>query len=87
VRWTGIWLALVVGCLGCTEQDRAKSFGGTMTVELQPGRKLVNVTWKETDLWYLTRAMRNDEAPETYEFQESSGMGVMEGKVIIKERR
>lgn len=85
MRWIGF--ALLVGCLGCTEHDLAKNFGGTMTVELKPGLKLVNVTWKESELWYLTRAMRADEAPESYEFQESTGMGMMEGKVIIKERR
>jgi len=87
MRWSAVVVSIGMLCGGCTEHDRAKSFGGTLTVDLQPGRKLVNVTWKETELWYLTRTMRSDENPETYEFQESSGFGVMEGKVIVKERR
>ena len=50
--------ALALVMVSCTDQQRAKSFGGTSTVELPSGEKLVNVTWKgEADLWYLTRKM------------------------------
>ena len=76
---------LTLGVTACTEQEKARSFGGTSNIELGVGRKLVMVAWKETDLWVLTREMRADEKPETYRFSESSSWGVMEGTVVLKE--
>ena len=71
---------------GCTEQERAKKFGGSASLDLPAGTKLVTVTWKEGgNLWYLTRPMRPEETPETYIFKESSSYGIMEGSVTIKE--
>ncbi len=78
--------ALMIGLVGCTENTRAKSFGGTANVSLKPGHKLVNVTWKESQLWFLTRPMRADEKPETYSFSEESSWGVIEGTVLIREQ-
>lgn len=81
-------IALVsLGTVGCTEQERARTWGGNATVELKSGQKLVNATWKgESDLWLLTRQRRADEAPERYVFEESSSWGVMEGRVVIIEK-
>lgn len=70
----------------CTENTRAKSFGGTMTVELPPQTKLVTATWKETELWYLYRPMRQSETPETSIFQENSSFGMWEGTVKFIEK-
>lgn len=80
------FLACVVLC-GCTENQRSRNFGGTQTIDLPKGTKLVTGSWKEHDLWYLTRPMRADETPETSEMIESSSFGVMQGKVIFKESR
>ena len=80
----GIVLA-TIAITGCTDQQRAKGWGGTATVDLPAGKKLVTATWKENALWYLTRPMRPDETPETFELQESSSMGLVEGTVIFKE--
>jgi hypothetical protein len=73
--------------VGCTENQRARNFGGTSNVDLPAGQKMINVTWKGDDLWYATRPMRSDEQPETYTFKESSSMGITSGTVILKERR
>lgn len=70
----------------CTDNVRAKSFGGTTTVDLPAGTSLVNVTWKEAELWYLTRPRTEGEKPISYTFQEKSGFGLVEGKVIFKEQ-
>lgn len=81
---------LLIGLLfisGCTAQERAKSFGGSMTQNLPPNSKLVNVTWKETQMWVLTRPMREDEEPETYSFKEVSAWGVLEGEVKLVESK
>lgn len=71
--------------VGCSENELAKSFGGTMNVSLPCDQKLFDVTWKETSFWYVTRPMREGETPENYIFQEKSSGGFMEGSVHIAE--
>lgn len=78
---------LLLSCCSCTKNLRARTYGGTFTVELDPGQKLVEVTWKEASLWYLTESMEPGYEPKTKVFQEDSRFGIMEGKVIFHERR
>lgn len=73
--------------VGCTGNQRAKNFGGTTTVDLPSGEKLFDVTWKDDDLWYCTRKMRDNEQPEEYTFQEQSSFGFIEGTVLFKETK
>ncbi len=75
-------LSLLVGCQGAT-----KSFGGSMTIELEPNTKLELITWKDDSLWYCTRPMRPDEVAETHTYQQSSEWGVFEGTVTIVETK
>lgn len=86
-----VTIIAVVGIIfcftGCTEQTIAREWGGTYEIELPKGEKLIEVTWKDANLFYLTRPMHDDEYPETYKFQEDSEWGVWEGTVIIKESR
>lgn len=71
---------------GC-QQAMTKSMGGDMTLELEPGQKLEEITWKDDSLWYLTRPMREDEVPETHTFQQSTEFGVFEGTVTVVESK
>jgi len=71
---------------GCTEQQRAKGWGGDSHIQLPKGEKMVVVTWKGTDLWFMTRPLKKGEELETYKFRESSSWGVMEGTITIRER-
>ena len=80
-------LSTVLLLPSCTENARVKSFGGEGTINLPKGRKLVNVTWKETQVWYLTREMRKDDVAETYQFQEESSWGMIEGTYNIIESK
>lgn len=80
-------LFLISCFVGCTEQMQIRSFGGDGTVKLPAGKKLINATWKESNLWVLTRPMRTDEQPETFLFQESSSFGIMEGSITFIETR
>lgn len=70
----------------CTSNQRAKKWGGSYTIELKPGQKLVEATWKGDDLWYLTRERREGEYAETFYFKEDSSWGVLEGVVTFKEK-
>jgi hypothetical protein len=67
------------------KQINARSFGGTSTQDLPENKKLVMITWKDTDLWILTRDRRPEEKPERYEFKERSTYGIWQGTVVIQE--
>jgi hypothetical protein len=75
----------------CTAQQRARSYGGTLDINLPPSTKLVTATWKDTaDLWYLHRPMRAGEVPEISIFQQESGGAILfggEGKVVFHESK
>lgn len=71
---------------GCSNYS-AKYLGGTMQLKLEPNQKLVNVTWKDDSLWYLTRPMKEDEEPEVLTFNSKSEFGILEGTVIITETK
>lgn len=85
----GIIMILVLGgsllMNSCTDNIRAKKFGGEMTINLEPGQKLINVTWKDSDLWVLTRKMTSTETPEVFTFVENSTWGMLEGTITLIE--
>lgn len=66
----------------CTENSRAKNFGGTMELTVPAGEKFVNSTWKDTDLWIITQSV---ESPNVYYMHEISSFGILEGTVIIRQ--
>lgn len=78
---------LMLGMVSCTKNDIAKRFGGNITYKLPIGEKLVNVTWKDTELWYLTKPMKANDSPETYTFREKSRYGLVEGSVTLIETK
>jgi hypothetical protein len=82
---TIITLALIFAA--CTENSRVKNWGGEGTINLPAGRKLVNVTWKEDQIWYLTRQMTENDSVETYKFHEESSWGMVEGTYNIIESK
>lgn len=86
MRKTLILLAVVFVLMltGC--QSGTRNLGGNMTLELDPGEKLEEITWKDNSLWYLTRPMREDETAETHVFKQSSEFGVFEGTVTVVEK-
>lgn len=78
----GLMATMLTGCQGAT-----KSFGGSMTIELEPNTKLELITWKDDSLWYCTRPMREDDIAETHTYQQQSEFGVFEGTVTIVETK
>lgn len=79
---SSIAITMLTGCQGAT-----KSFGGSMTLNLEPNQKLEEITWKDDSLWYLTRPMTEDDIAETHTFQQQSEWGVFEGTVTIVETK
>lgn len=72
--------------MSCTDNNMARQFGGKMTIVLPEGKRLVNATWKQDNLWYLIEDRAADQTPRKLLFQESSSFGVMEGTVTFVEQ-
>jgi uncharacterized lipoprotein YehR (DUF1307 family) len=64
----------------CTDNERARRFGGTEEIALKRNEVVLNVTWKENEMWICTQ----DTVTNTTYFREKSSWGVMEGTVILK---
>ena len=71
----------------CTENYIARTYGGTVKVEVEPGYKVTSATWKETDLFYFIEPMEDDYTPKTKKFIESSSLGILESEVIFYESK
>ena len=83
-----VLIGIIVSLLSsCTENVSTKLYGGTAEIVLEPNMKLINVTWKENDIWFLTKPMSPTDSAETYVFQEKSNYGLVEGKLILIERK
>lgn len=70
--------------VSCTENSRVRVWGGTQTIELETNERLVNLTWKDADLWILTK--QDTTKPTTYSFKEKSQFGIAEGEVVVVEK-
>lgn len=83
-----IFITFIIGLIcftSCTSNQRARMYGGSTTIELPHGQKLVEVTWKNNNLWYLTEPMDSDYVPKVKTFSEDSNFGALEGVVIFVE--
>lgn len=70
----------LLALVSCTDNQRARSFGGTETVKLEPNEKFINITWKQDNLWIIVQ----DTVTGNYYAREKSSFGVLQGKVVIQ---
>ena len=68
-----LMLLVVFMSVSCTQEQRAKNWGGSYDYELPVNQKLVDVTWKGDDTWVLYRDMRENEKAETYTYVQQKG--------------
>ena len=80
-------LFALVAMSSCTQNQMARTYGGKMTIELPKGEKLINATWKESNLFYLTEPMEEGYIPKSKKFRESSNFGVWESEITFVESR
>lgn len=73
-------LGLITIITSCTENQRSRSFGGEETILLKPNHDLITATWKQNDLWILTK----DTLTNICYFKEKSSWGILEGTITIK---
>lgn len=64
----------------CTENQRARQWGGKEKISLKKNEVLLNMTWKESNLWIQTL----DTTTGIQYFREKSSWGMWEGEIIIK---
>lgn len=70
----------LLALVSCTDNERARNYGGTEIVNLQPQEKFINITWKQDNLWIVVQ----DTITGDFYAREKSSFGVLEGKVIIQ---
>lgn len=75
------------GIYSCTDNERAKNYGGTMKINLPKGQKLETITFKESNVWYLTRPMLPTDSAVVHTFKEESTYGLMSGTILIYETK
>jgi hypothetical protein len=75
-------LAVILTVLfsSCTDNQRARNFGGTETIKLEPREQFINITWKQDNLWVIVQ----DTISGTIYAKEKSSFGIMQGKVVIQ---
>jgi len=66
--------------IACTPNKRARSYGGTEIITIPKNNVFINATWKESNLWYLTK----DTIENKFYLREKSSFGIMEGKIIFQ---
>ena len=82
-----IFIVCVSMSLMSCEQAITRRYGGNMTVNLNAGERLVEVTWKENSVWYLVEPMDSNYEPKTKVFKENSMLGIAEGSITFIETR
>jgi hypothetical protein len=82
-------LLLLIGIISLTSCDNVlvKKYGQTQTFTLEKNQKLVNCSWKDDQLWILTKPMKSTDSVEVYSYQEKSKYGLIEGEFIIQETK
>ena len=80
MKKTVIAILGIIALPSCTENQRARSFGGTEEVKLKPNEVVLNVTWKAEEMWICTK----DTVTKTVYFREKSSWGMIEGAVVLK---
>ena len=49
-----LFLMFIILLSSCTQNKRTRTFGGKEEIQLKPNEKLMNITWKESNMWVLT---------------------------------
>lgn len=71
----------------CTENSRARNFGGTVTIHVAKGYKCTMATWKNTNLFYFIEPMDSGYIPKTKWLIEDAQFGILNGKIQFIESK
>ena len=77
---------LAIAAVSC-ENYTTKHWGGTMTINVEPGYKVTSATFKNEEIWYFVEPMDSNYTPSQKKFIEKSMFGTLEGTIIFNETR
>lgn len=80
-------LFIMLAISSCTQNQRARNFGGTMEVKVKPGYKVTMATWKGDNLFYMIEEMDPAYEPKEKTLVEDASFGILETKVVFVESR
>ena len=75
-----------VAAVSC-ENYTTRKWGGTMTINVEPGYKVTNATFKVDEVWYFVEPMECTYVPKQKKLVEKSMYGALEGTIIFNETR
>ena len=73
-------IALMAMLGSCTDNQRARKWGGTENIALPSNEVILTMTWKGDQLWVLSK----DTTTGVSHFREHSSWGFVQGEVTIK---
>lgn len=82
-----ILICLVALCAISCENYTTRKLGGTMTIDVEPGYKVTNATFKGDEIWYFVEPMDVLYTPKQKKLVEKSKYGALEGTIIFNETR
>ena len=68
-------IALCAVCMVSCENYRTRNWGGKMTINVEPGYKVTNATFKGDEIWYFVEPMDSTYTPSQKKFVEKSKIG------------
>lgn len=74
---------MLLGLVACTENEMVRSYGGSQKIKIPKDHVFINSTWKENNLWMLTK----DTTTGKYYFSERSSYGILEGQIIFEDNK
>lgn len=75
-----------IAAVSC-ENYTTKHWGGTMTIDVEPGYKVTTATFKEDEIWYFVEKMETNYKPTQKKLVEKSMYGALEGTIIFNETK
>lgn len=74
-------------CMVSCENYTTKHWGGTMTINVEPGYKVTSATFKVDEIWYFIEKMDSTYVPTQKKLVEKSMYGAFEGTIIFNETK
>ena len=82
-----VLIILLIFQIFYTDNKRARIFGGTMEVKVEPGQKIMMATFKGDNLFYMTESMDSGYIPKVKTLKEKSSHGIIETTVKFIETK
>lgn len=82
-----ILICLVAIVAVSCENYTTRVLGGSMIINVEPGYKVTNATFKKTEVWYFVEPMDSTYVPKQKKFIEKSMYGIAEGVIVFNESK